>query len=134
MRFMMIVKADKDYEAGRPPDPRLSAAIGQLGEELGRKGVLVEMGGLLPSTRGARVKVTRGKLAVIDGPFAESKELVGGYAIMQTRSKEEAIRLGTDFMKLHVDVLGPSYEGELEIRQMFDPEDASGQEGAGDVR
>ena len=134
MRFMMLVKAGKDYEAGQPPDPKLSERIGQLGEELGRKGVLLEMGGLLPSAQGARVRVTRGTLRVVDGPFAESKELVGGYAIMQTRSKEEAIRLGTDFMQLHVDVLGPSYDGELEIRQLFDPADMAGQEGAADVR
>jgi hypothetical protein len=134
MRFMMLVKAGKDYEAGQPPDATLSERIGQLGEELVRRGVMVEMGGLLPSAQGARVRVTRGKLAVTDGPFAEAKELVGGYAIMRTRSKEEAVRLGTDFMQLHLDVLGPSYEGELEIRQLFDPADLAGQEGAADVR
>ena len=61
-------------------------------------------------------------------------QLVGGYAIMQTRSKEEAIRLGTDFMQLHVDVLGPAYEGELEIRQLFDAADIAGQDGAAHVR
>ena len=61
------------------------------------------------------------KLSVTDGPFAESKELIGGYAILQAGSKEEAIELGKVFMKIHVDVLGPSYQGELEIRQMSDP-------------
>jgi hypothetical protein len=118
MKFMMMVKADKNHEAGAPPDPRLMAAVGKHAEEAARRGVLVETGGLLPSSAGARVRVAGGKLTVTDGPFAEAKELIGGYAILRASSKEEAIELGKDFMKLHADVLGPSYEGELEIRQM----------------
>jgi hypothetical protein len=118
MKFMMIVKADRNYEAGVPPDPKLMAAIGKLTEEAARAGVLLETGGLLPSSSGARVRVARGKLTVTDGPFTEAKELVGGYAILQAKSREEAIELGKGFMKVHADVLGPSYEGELEIRQM----------------
>lgn len=123
MRFMMLVKGDKDYEAGRPPSPELMAAIDKHTEEMMRSGTVLEVGGLLPSAMGARVRVSGGKLKVIDGPFAEARELVGGYAILQARSKEEAIELGKQFMKLHADVLGPSYEGELEVRQMFDPSD-----------
>jgi hypothetical protein len=123
MRYIMMVKADEDYEAGRPPAPELDAAITKMADEMTRAGVLLEMGGLLPSSLGARVKVSRGKLKVTDGPFAEAKELIGGYAILQARSKAEAIELGKQFMKLHADVLGPAYEGELEIRQMFDPSD-----------
>jgi len=124
MRFLMLVKADRDYEAGKPPSPELMAAIGGLSEEMGRAGVLLETGGLLPSFAGAKVKVAGGKLSVTDGPFAESKELIGGYAIIKAASKAEAIEHGRRFMSLHADVLGPSYEGELEIRQLaaFGPE------------
>jgi len=121
MRFMMIVKADPGYEAGRQPDPALLTAIGKLSEEMTKAGVLLQSGGLLPSSKGARVRVSGGKMSVTDGPFAETKELVGGFAILNAASKEEAIRLGKEFMQLHVDVLGPSYEGTLEVRPMFDP-------------
>ena len=125
MRFLMMVKADKDFEAGRPPNPALLAAIGGLSEEMGRAGVLLETGGLLPSSAGAKVKVAGGKLSVTDGPFTESKELVGGYAIIRAASKAEAIAHGRRFMSLHAEVLGPSYEGEMEIRQLADFEPAS---------
>ena len=121
MRFMMIVKADPSYEAGRPPDPAMMAAIGKLSEEMTNAGVLVQSGGLLPSSKGARVRASEGKLTVTDGPFAETKEIIGGFAILEAASKEEAIRLGKQFMQVHVDVLGPSYEGTLEVRPMFDP-------------
>jgi hypothetical protein len=124
MRFMMIVKADPSYEAGRPPDPALIAAIGKLSGEMTRRGVLLQSGGLAPSSKGARVKVARGKLTVTDGPFAETKELIGGFAILEAASMEEAIRLGKEFMQVHVDVLGQSYEGTLEVRPMFDPASA----------
>jgi hypothetical protein len=124
MRFMMIVKADKDYEAGLPPNPELIAAIGKLSEDSVRAGVLLDTGGLLPSSARARVKVSGGRLGVTDGPFAETKEVVGGYAIVKVKSKEEAIALGKQFMELHAKVLGPSYEGECEVRQLFDEGDA----------
>jgi hypothetical protein len=118
MRYMMIVKADKNYEAGNPPKPELLAAIGKLSEEMIKAGVLLEMGALLPSSNGARIHVNQGKLIVTDGPFSEAKELIGGYAILQVKSREEAIERGRRFMQVHADVLGPSYDGELEIRQM----------------
>jgi hypothetical protein len=121
MRFMMIVKADPSYEAGRPSDPALLAAIGKLSAEMARRGILLQSGGLLPSSKGARVRVSAGKMTVTDGPFAETKELIGGFAILEAASKEEAIRLGKEFMQIHVDVLGQSYEGTLEVRPMFDP-------------
>jgi hypothetical protein len=120
MRFMMLVKGNKNYEAGVPPDPELMAAIGQHAQEMIKRGKLLESGGLLPSSAGARVRVAGGKVTVVDGPFTEAKELVGGYAIMQAESRAEAIEMGKQFMKLHVDVLGASYEGELEIRQLAD--------------
>ena len=121
MRFMMIVKADPSYEAGRPPNPALLAAVGKLSEEMTKRGVLLQSGGLLPSSKGVRVRVSGGKMTVTDGPFAETKELIGGFAILEAASKEEAIRLGKEFMQVHVDVLGQSYEGTLEVRPMFDP-------------
>jgi len=120
MRFMMIVKADRDSEAGLPPNPELIAAITKMSEEAAQRGVMLGAGGLLPSSQGARIRVAGGKTSVIDGPFAETKELVGGYAIFDLKSKEEAIEAGTRFMQVHADILGPSYEGELEIRAMFD--------------
>ena len=119
MRFMMIVKANKDSEAGLPPNPELIAAVEKLAEEARQRGVMIDAGGLLPSAQGARIRVSRGKTALIDGPFAETKELVGGYAIFDLKSKEEAVQMGTRFMQVHADILGPSYEGELEIRPMF---------------
>ncbi len=75
---------------------------------------------------GARILVGKGKMTVTDGPFAETKELIGGYAVLQANSKEEAIELGRQFMQIHIDVMGPGYEGELEIRQMFEPGQACG--------
>ena len=124
MRFMMIVKADPSYEAGGPPNPALLAAIGKLSEEMTNAGVLLQSGGLLPSSKGARVRASGGEMTVTDGPFAETKELVGGFAILEAGSKDEAIRLGKKFMQVHVDVLGQAYEGTLEIRPMFDPASA----------
>jgi hypothetical protein len=117
MRFMMLVK--KNEKDMGPPSPELAAAIDRLTQDLGRSGgKLLEAGGLLPTAAGARIRAGKGKLKVTDGPFSEAKEIVGGYAIMQFDSKEEAIENGKRFMQLHLDVLGASYEGELEIRQL----------------
>jgi hypothetical protein len=121
MQFMMIVKSTKDSEAGHPPNPELMAAIAKMADEASKRGVMVGAGGLQPSSQGARIRVAGGKTSVIDGPFAETKELVGGYAIFDLKSKQEAIEMGTRFMQVHADILGPSYEGELEIRPMMDP-------------
>ena len=118
MRFMSLVKSHENHEAGKPPSPELMAAIGKLGEEMFRTGKMVEMGGLLPSARGARLRVDGGEVTVTDGPFAEAKELIGGYAILQTESKAEAVELARRFLQVHVDVLGPAYTGELELRQL----------------
>ena len=119
MRFMMIVKATKDSEAGLPPDPRLMEAIGKLAAEGFASGEMIASGGLAPTSMGTRIRVGGGKLSVTDGPFAETKELIGGFAIFELPSKEAAIENGRRFMALHTEVLGPSYEGELEIRQLF---------------
>ena len=130
MRFMMLVKATPESEAGLPPNPELMAAIGRLTEEQLASGKLVAMldgGGLFPSSQAARVRLAGGRVTVVDGPFAEAKELVGGYAIMEVRSMEDARELGRQFMQMHADVMGPGYEGELEIRPLFGPADIPGQ-------
>jgi len=123
MKFMMIVKASKNSEAGLPPNPALIAAIEKMAAEATKNGTLISSGGLLPSSQGTRIHVGKGETSITDGPFAETKELVGGYAIFDLPSKEEAIRAGREFMQVHADILGPAYEGEMEIRPMYDPAD-----------
>src|SRR5262245_49709889 len=119
MKFMLISYATKDWEAGLPPDPRLIAAIPRLYEKLPKGASILSTGGLAPSSMGAKVRVSRAKVAVTDGPFAETKELVGGFAIVEASSMEDAIAISKAFWDLHVEVLGPSYEGGGEIRQLF---------------
>jgi hypothetical protein len=121
MKFMMLVKTNEKDR--RPPTPELLAGINQLTQDLTRSGgELLETGGLMPTASGARIRAGKGKLKVTDGPFSETKEIVGGYAVMRFNSREQAIETGKRFMQLHVDVLGPEYEGELEIREMADLE------------
>src|SRR4029079_12144648 len=86
MRFMAIVKATKDYEAGKPPKPELMAAMAKLSDEGVKSGRFVMGGGLLPSSQGHKVTMTAGKVAVIDGPFTETKEVIGGFAILNYHS------------------------------------------------
>lgn len=119
-------EAARNYEAGMPPDPKLEEAMGKLMEEMTKTGTLLDAIGLLPAGKGAKVRAAGGKLTFTDGPFIESKEVIGGYAILRVESREEALKRGEDFMQLHLDVLGPSFEGELEIRQMFDPSEGNG--------
>jgi hypothetical protein len=123
---MMIVKSTKDSEAGGLPNPELTAAIAKMAEEATKRGIMVSAGGLRPSAQGTRVRISSGKTSVIDGPFAETKELVGGFAIFDLSSKDEALQMGKRFMQVHADILGPSYEGELEIRPMFEGSPNSG--------
>jgi hypothetical protein len=127
MKFMLISYATKEWEAGASPDQRLLAAIPRLWEKMPEGGTLIGTGGLAPSSMGAKVRVSEGKVVVTDGPFAETKEIVGGYAIVDVSSKEEAITIAKEFWQLHVDVLGPSYEGGGEIRQMFHQEECGPQ-------
>jgi len=116
MRFMSIIKGSEN--AGPPPQA-LMDAITKLGVEAMQKGIMVQTGGLLPSATGARVRLANGKLAVTDGPFVETKEVFGGYAVFELGSKKEAIEQALRFMELHK-VHWPGWEGECEIRQMFD--------------
>jgi hypothetical protein len=123
MRFMTMVKADQAYERGTPPDPRLMAAIERLSVEMAKAGILLQSEGLYPTAKGARIRASKGRLSVTDGPFAEVKELIGGFAILRAGSKAEAIELGKRFLQVHQDTLGPDWEGELEVRQVFDASD-----------
>jgi hypothetical protein len=115
MRFLMMVKSAENQVAG-PPTPAFQEAMRELVEEELKEGVLLELGGLLGTDVGAEVRVTNGEVRVIDGPFAESKEVLGGYAVFELRSKEEAIERARRLMRLHVD-LWPGFEGACEIRQ-----------------
>ena len=131
MRFMMIVKANKDSEAGKMPSEELLAAMGKYNEELMKAEVLLDLAGLQPSSKGARIKFSGGKRMVTDGPCTETKELIAGYWLIQVKSKEEAI----EWAKRCPDPLGEGMEAEIEIRQVFEvsdfppeifpPEDAS---------
>lgn len=117
MRFMVIVKASKDSEAGKMPTEKQLADMAKFNEELVKAGVMLEGNGLHPSSRGARIRFEGRNRTVIDGPFAEAKELVAGYWIIQAKSLEEAIEWMKRCPELHED------GGELEIRQIFELED-----------
>ena len=118
MRFMMIVKADKDTEAGVMPDEKLIAAMTRYNEELAKAGVLLDLAGLQQSSKGARVRFSGGKRTVVDGPFAETKELIAGYWPIQVKSKEEAIEWAKRAPAPH----GEGAECEIELRQLFELE------------
>ena len=118
MRFMVMVKATKDSEAGVLPDQKLLADMGKFNEELAKAGVLLAGEGLQPSSKGARVRFSGAKRTVIDGPFAETKELVAGFWLWQVKSKEEAI----EWVKRCPNPF-PGKESEIEIRQVFEAED-----------
>jgi hypothetical protein len=118
MRFMVIVKASKDSEAGVLPSTELLEAMGKFNEELVKAGVLLAAEGLQPSSKGARVRFSGDKRIVIDGPFAETKELTAGFWLWQVRSKDEAI----EWVKRCPNPM-PGTESEIEIRQVFEPED-----------
>jgi len=114
---MMIVKASKDSEAGKLPSEELLSAMGKYNEELMKAGVLLDLAGLHPGSKGARIKFSGSKKTVVDGPFAESKELIAGYWIIQVKSREEAIEWAKRAPNPH------EQDGEIEIRQFFELED-----------
>jgi hypothetical protein len=118
MRYLMIVKGDENFRASGPPPKALMDAIGELGIEAAKTGKMVSMGGLHHSSKGAAVRVDGGKLTVKDGPFTETKEIIGGFTIMELPSKEAAIEEARKFMELHRK-LWPEWSGECEIREMF---------------
>ena len=120
MRFMVMVKSTKDSEAGIPPSPQLMAGMEKLAQSMTKDGVLLASDGLQPSSNGVRIRYGGGKRTVTDGPFIEVKELIGGYAIVQARSKEEAIELANRVVDVHIDA-GVA-EIDMEIRPLFDPD------------
>ena len=119
MRFMMLVKASKDSEAGVMPDDNLIAAMTKYNDEMAKAGILLDLAGLQPSSKGARIKFSGKTPTVVDGPFAEAKELIAGYWLIQVKSKEEAI----DWAKRCPSPHGEAAEGEIELRQLFELED-----------
>ena len=118
MRFMVMVKASKNSEAGVMPDEKLLSDMGKFNEELVKAGIMLAGEGLHPSSKGVRVRFSGDKRTVIDGPFTETKELVAGYWMWQCKSKEEAI----EWVKRCPNPM-PGEESEIEIRQVFEAED-----------
>ena len=119
MRFMIIVKATKDSEAGVMPTDKDFAPMAQYHEELARAGALLDGSGLQPSSKGWRVKYSGGKKTVIDGPFTESKELIAGYTLIQVKSREEALEWTRRFPNPALE----GKDGEIEVRQLFELDD-----------
>ena len=116
MRFMSFVTS---AHAG-PPTPELIEAMNKLADREIKAGRMIDMGGLMPVAMGAQVRIADGKLSVIDGPFVEAKEVIGGYAIMEFRNKEEALASAVEFMQLHKDFM-PGWEGTCEVRAFAGP-------------
>ena len=125
MRFMVIVHATKDSEAGIMPGEGLLEAMGRYNEELVKAGVMLDGSGLQPSSKGARIRFSGNRTIVVDGPFAEAKELIAGYWVLQVNSKEEVI----EWARRMPNPYGAGAEGEIEIRQLFELEDFEPSEG-----
>ena len=119
MRFMIIVKATKDSEAGVMPEEKLLADMASYHQELQKAGVLLDGSGLQPSKKGWRIKYSGGKRSVIDGPFTETKELIAGYTLIQVKSREEAMEWTRRFPNPAIG----GKDGEIEVRQLFELED-----------
>lgn len=130
MRFMMLVKS---AERSGPPPKELMDAIAKVAEEAVKSGAMLQTGGLAPTAISARVRLSQGEISATDGPFTESKEVIGGYAIFELASKEAAIKSAQDFMELHKRYW-PGWEGETEIRQIFGPEDTFSKNLPGEIR
>jgi hypothetical protein len=117
MRFMYIVTSP---QPNRYPNPALMEAIQKLADREIKAGRMIDSGGLMPVATGAQVRVAHGKLSVVDGPFVEAKELIGGYAIFELRDKEEAVAAAVEFMQLHKEHM-PDWEGTCEVRAFVTP-------------
>lgn len=124
MRYIMLIKHPADYDVANVP-PSLFGAMNQLAEEQTKKGVLIDGAGLQPLTKATRVRLSGGKLTVTDGPFSEAKEVIGGYALCEFKTHDEAVALAKAFMELHR-VHWPEFEGESEIRPLEDPNRTAG--------
>jgi len=121
MKFMMFVKSAA-VNQGQPPPKPLMDAISRSAEEEVKAGRMLLTGGLAPPSLSTHVRLTKGKVATTDGPFSEAKEVVGGFAVFEFPTKEEAVKSAVDFMELHRKHW-PGWEGETEVRQIFGPED-----------
>jgi len=119
MRFMMMVKSAENK--GAPPKGFMDV-MAKLGEEAVKAGTMVVSGGLAATAASTRVRLSKGQIAAIDGPFTEAKEVVGGFAILEFQSKKEALKSAKHFMELHK-IHWPGWEGETEVRQVLGPED-----------
>jgi hypothetical protein len=119
MRFMIMVKANKNSEAGVMPEEKLIAAMAKYHEELAKAGVLLDASGLQPTSKGWRIKYSGGKHTVVDGPFTESKELIAGYTLIQVKSRDEAL----EWTKRFPSPFGADADGEIEVRQLFELDD-----------
>lgn len=119
MRFMIIVKANKDSEAGVMPEEKLLAEMGAFHDELAKAGILLDGAGLKASSHGWRIRYSGGKRTVIDGPFAETKELIAGYTLIQVKSRDEAL----EWTRRYPNPAGEGRECEIEVRQLFELDD-----------
>jgi hypothetical protein len=116
---MMLVKSAENLG---PPPEALMDAIGKMAEEATKAGLMLQTGGLAPTAMSSRVRLSQGRLTTTDGPFTESKEVIGGFAVFEFKSTEEAIESAVKFMELHRQHW-PGWDGETEVRQIFGPED-----------
>ncbi len=119
MKYLSFIRHSESYREG-PPPAALMEAMGEFVERSRKNGTLVDTGGLLASKEGVRVRLKKGEITVMDGPFSESKEVIGGWAVLEAPSKAEAVRIATEFMELHRKHW-PEFEGESEVRPMFEP-------------
>jgi hypothetical protein len=119
MKYLSFIRHSESYREQTPPASLMKAMEQFIGRTLA-DGTLVDTGGLLPSKDGVRLRLARGKLTVTDGPFSEAKEVIGGWAILKTDTRAEAVRLATEFMELHRQHW-PEFEGESELRPMYEP-------------
>jgi hypothetical protein len=119
MKYLTFIRHSESFRQSGPP-PALMEEMRKFVEKSFKDGTLVDTGGLLPSREGARVRLANGKITVTDGPFTETKEVVGGWAILNAESKADALRIASEFMELHRKHW-PGFEGESEVRAMFDP-------------
>ena len=119
MKYLTFIRHSESYRESPPPSA-LMEAMGKFVEKSFKDGTLVDTGGLLPSKDGFRIRLANGRIAVTDGPFSESKEVIGGYAVLNLNSKEEAVRIETEFMELHRKYW-PAFECEVEVRPLLSP-------------
>jgi hypothetical protein len=125
MRFMIIVKATRDTEAGKRPEEKMFGVMADYHQELEKAGVLLDASGLQPSSKGWRVRYSGSKRTVVDGPFTEAKELIAGYTLIQAKSREKAL----EWSKRFPNPVGEGMDAEIEVRQLFELEDFGPSEG-----